>query len=688
MVNCWTFSTEGLSAAQGADLSGGAKEDTIRRLRRAMSKASQRPSENSIGLHSQNVAGFPKHPERCEEWFSHFRQRETRGVIDLVLLQETRVSIGEAARLNKFYSTTWGFVDKSGRTRWTESETARGRVAILLNPYSSITEMEPWHEIYWTPHWMAVQVTIRSEAVLVVNVYAPSGKTEKESFFEKLQNHLLEYDGPLHYSQALRRLLGQAQLCDVLEDDMERAEEERVISVFHVAAHKYFYTLPGDVDLSVPGPAADHNGISIRIVAPLHVVRVRKPWHVYPVPGCAQAAATSAIFAAIERAQIKVDESSSVQTSDYRTARQLADWWDEWKINIRKVLVATTKISRQNLTRSYIQRLKRLYVRLDAALLEARSSAKINTVCLNATTVFVERASSPVRIDDSNVTSVISPDDVCAALKRLKRGKTAGPDEINNTFYRDYADALAPILAALYTRWMECSVSPKSFSEANIQCLKKTAASALPLDHPPIALLNSDYKLFTKILSFRVRPMLSHIVLQAQVGFVPQRSIHTALDIFSAARKAASADSDLHGAIVLLLDFAKAYDTLQRPFLLSVLAWLGFSPLFVGVVAALHCNTTCRFLVNGYRSSRRNVCCGIRQGCPLAPLLFILALDSVYRVIKGRDDIHGIPLSSGGRTNEIEISGYADDTAVYLRDRPAVSPVVTILETLLLFPAC
>ena len=106
-------------------------------------------------------------------------------------------------------------------------------------------------------------------------------------------------------------------------------------------------------------------------------------------------------------------------------------------------------------------------------------------------------------------------------------------------------------------------------------------------------------------------------------------------------RKAASADSDLHGAIVLFLDFAKAYDKLQRPFLLSALTWLGFSSKFVSVVAALHRDTTCRFIVNGYRSSCRKIYCGIRQGCPLAPLLFILALDSVYRVIQGMGGIRG-----------------------------------------------
>ena len=39
------------------------------------------------------------------------------------------------------------------------------------------------------------------------------------------------------------------------------------------------------------------------------------------------------------------------------------------------------------------------------------------------------------------------------------------------------------------------------------------------------------------------------------------------------------------------------------------------------------------FLVIGYSSIRRDFTCGIRQDCPIAPLLFILALDSVYRVL-------------------------------------------------------
>ena len=85
-----------------------------------------------------------------------------------------------------------------------------------------------------------------------------------------------------------------------------------------------------------------------------------------------------------------------------------------------------------------------------------------------ATAAFLAQESRPAPVYYLAVTSSISTDDVSAALKRIKRGKAASPDEPNNTFYRDDATDLAPILAALYTRWMEWGVLPESFRDAHI----------------------------------------------------------------------------------------------------------------------------------------------------------------------------------------------------------------------------
>ena len=110
--------------------------------------------------------------------------------------------------------------------------------------------------------------------------------------------------------------------------------------------------------------------------------------------------------------------------------------------------------------------------------------------------------------------------------------------------------------------------------------------------------------------------MLLLVFDTAQIESVPGSNIATALDIFAPARIAAKNDEVIKDAIVLLLEFAKVYDTLQRHFLLAVLKLLGFP------------NTTCSFLVNGFLSWRVEINCGITQGCSMAPLLFIFALDS------------------------------------------------------------
>ena len=71
--------------------------------------------------------------------------------------------------------------------------------------------------------------------------------------------------------------------------------------------------------------------------------------------------------------------------------------------------------------------------------------------------------------------------------------------------------------------------------------------------------------------------------------------------------------------------------------------------------------TTCTFIVRGFNSRKLVVICGIRQGYPLALMLFILALNSFYRVLQESTDIRGVIIRSGGKSKQIKVSRYADD---------------------------
>ncbi|KAE9056066.1 hypothetical protein PF010_g31905 [Phytophthora fragariae] len=131
-------------------------------------------------------------------------------------------------------------------------------------------------------------------------------------------------------------------------------------------------------------------------------------------------------------------------------------------------------------------------------------------------------------------------------------------------------------------------------------------------------------------------------------------------------------------ALALLLDFCKAYDSVDRAFLYDVLRWLGCPVEYVSALQALHDGTQVRFLANGYHSRWVKVTCGIRQGCPLAPLLFLFVLEALYRRIDADSRVQGILLKSEAGMVQLKIGGYADDSASYVRSEREVGFILNI----------
>ncbi|KAE9264706.1 hypothetical protein PR003_g32708 [Phytophthora rubi] len=125
-----------------------------------------------------------------------------------------------------------------------------------------------------------------------------------------------------------------------------------------------------------------------------------------------------------------------------------------------------------------------------------------------------------------------------------------------------------------------------------------------------------------------------------QNGFVPFRTIHATVDLFTAAQAAAKSDPDMAEALALLLDFRKAYDSVDREFLYAVLDWLGFPP----------------------------------EGA----LLFLLVLEALYRRIDSDRNIEGVMLRSKAGVFQLKVGGYADDTASYVRRAAEVIIILAI----------
>ncbi|DAZ99720.1 TPA: hypothetical protein N0F65_000898 [Lagenidium giganteum] len=111
---------------------------------------------------------------------------------------------------------------------------------------------------------------------------------------------------------------------------------------------------------------------------------------------------------------------------------------------------------------------------------------------------------------------------------------------------------------------------PSSFGSAHISCIPKIGKRANGLNFRPIALLTTDYRIFTRVLTRRLRPLLPELVHPMQTGFVPGRDIHATIDMFLQLQRQERHKRN-RSAPALLLDFSKAYDTLNRDYMVDTI---------------------------------------------------------------------------------------------------------------------
>ncbi|XP_071123478.1 uncharacterized protein [Mytilus edulis] len=115
-------------------------------------------------------------------------------------------------------------------------------------------------------------------------------------------------------------------------------------------------------------------------------------------------------------------------------------------------------------------------------------------------------------------------------------------------------------------------------------------------------------------------------------------------------------DDNLPG-LLLLLDFEKAFDTLEWSFIDLALSFLGFGPIFCRWAKILYSKSQSCIINNEHCSQFFNIGRGVRQGDPLSPYLFILSLELMSAALKNNPDRNGMKIND----SEYLLSQYADD---------------------------
>jgi hypothetical protein len=131
--------------------------------------------------------------------------------------------------------------------------------------------------------------------------------------------------------------------------------------------------------------------------------------------------------------------------------------------------------------------------------------------------------------------------------------------------------------------------------------------------------------------------------------------------------------------LFLKLDIVKAFDSISWAYLLEVLQRLGFGAKWRGWISLALSTSSSRVLLNGAPGKPLKHERGLRQGDPISPMLFILAMDLLQRILLKATE-KGILQPIGPQERGIKISLYADDAAIFVK--PSHSDIV-ILQSLL-----
>lgn len=185
-------------------------------------------------------------------------------------------------------------------------------------------------------------------------------------------------------------------------------------------------------------------------------------------------------------------------------------------------------------------------------------------------------------------------------------------------------------------------------------------------------------KLFAKTLSLRLAPKLDGLVSKNQNAFIAGRSLH---DNFVLVRQTMRVLHQLRAPRVLLkLDLTRAFDTISWPFLFEALRQYGFGSRFLDWLAILLSSASTRVLINGEPGPPIWHRCGLRQGDSLSPQLFVLAVDTLGRLIRRAMSL-GILERLHPRRTIPEVSLYAVDVVLFCHPSPSdIAAIKAILE--------
>ncbi|XP_050241121.1 uncharacterized protein LOC126690018 [Quercus robur] len=260
-------------------------------------------------------------------------------------------------------------------------------------------------------------------------------------------------------------------------------------------------------------------------------------------------------------------------------------------------------------------------------------------------------------------------EEVERAIKEMAPLKAPGPDGMPPLFYQTYWTEVGMDVSQAVLSCLNSGSLLKSINHTFITLVPKVQNLERVMDFRPISLCNVIYKIVSKVIANRLKPLLNSIISEAQSAFIGDRLItDNILIAFESLHHMKATCTGKTGFMALKLDMSKAYDRVEWIFLEQILLRMGFREEWVALI--MECITTVSYsiLVNGEPKGLIKPSRGLRQGDPPSPYLFLFCsegLNAILRKAALNGEIQGFSLSRNGP--KITHLFFADDCLLFCR---------------------
>ena len=277
----------------------------------------------------------------------------------------------------------------------------------------------------------------------------------------------------------------------------------------------------------------------------------------------------------------------------------------------------------------------------------------------------------PLVTEDMNTSLIkeFTRHEVDIALKEMVPLKAPSPDGMPHLFFQSFWHLIGDDVSKAVLDCLNSCHIPKEFNFTYVTLIPKVKNLENISEFRPITLCNVIYKLISKVLANRLKPLLPLIVSENQSAFQAGRVItDNILMAFETLHYMKNHHNGNTGFMALKLDMSKAYDRVEWPFVKCLLVKMGFHSKRADLMMECITTVTYSILINGEPSHIIHPSRGLRQGDPLYPYLFLLCTEGLHGLLTKAaafGEIRGISICRNGP--QLTHLFFADDSLLFCR---------------------